>query len=149
MAILIGLAACATGDRGPAVPPTPATISLERQVHSLVNAHRASKRLASLAWSDVIADQARRHSQNMAAGRTRFGHGGLGRRLENIKPSIPWSRAAENAAISRSASGALTAWLKSRGHKRAIEGNYDLTGIGVARSANGSVYFTQIFVKAK
>jgi uncharacterized protein YkwD len=49
------------------------------------------------------------------------------------------------------ASGQMTArevvngWLKSPGHKKNIEGNFVLTGIGYARSKKGDIYFTQIF----
>jgi uncharacterized protein YkwD len=32
------------------------------------------------------------------------------------------------------------------GHRKNIEGPYEVTGIGVARNAQGEVYFTQIFV---
>jgi uncharacterized protein YkwD len=37
-------------------------------------------------------------------------------------------------------------WLASTGHRKNIEGGYDTTGIGIARSPAGKVYVTQIFV---
>jgi len=36
-------------------------------------------------------------------------------------------------------------WLNSPGHKKNIEGNFTLTGIGYARDHKGNIYFTQIF----
>jgi uncharacterized protein YkwD len=149
LVLLLSLAACAKGDVGPAAPSPPAMLSLEQQTHSRINAYRASKGLPSLTWSDVIANQARRHSQSMASGKTRFGHGGFRDRLAIIGRSIQWSHGGENAAISRTASGAVAVWLKSRGHRKEIEGKFNLTGIGAARAANGSVYFTQIFIDSK
>ena len=34
-------------------------------------------------------------------------------------------------------------------HKKNIDGDYDLAGVGAAQDANGVVYFTQIFVKKR
>ncbi len=39
----------------------------------------------------------------------------------------------------------MSGWLRSPGHRENIEGAYDLTGIGVARSRQGVYYFTQLF----
>ena len=36
--------------------------------------------------------------------------------------------------------------LASPAHRENLEGPYDLTGIGVARSRSGEVFFTQFFV---
>ena len=38
-------------------------------------------------------------------------------------------------------------WLHSPGHRRNIEGDFRLTGIGLAEGSNGMIYFTQIFVR--
>ena len=40
-------------------------------------------------------------------------------------------------------------WLNSDGHRKNIEGNYNLTGIGVVKGKDGALYFTQIFVNKK
>ncbi|MGA1825447.1 MAG: CAP domain-containing protein [bacterium] len=40
-------------------------------------------------------------------------------------------------------------WLNSPGHKKNIEGNYNLTGIGVVQANNLTYYFTQIFVLSR
>ena len=44
------------------------------------------------------------------------------------------------------AAEAVQGWLASRGHQKNIEGPYALTGVGVAATAKGEVYLTQIFV---
>jgi uncharacterized protein YkwD len=38
-------------------------------------------------------------------------------------------------------------WLNSPGHRRNIEGDFRLTGIGIAKRSDGMVYFTQIFIR--
>ena len=40
----------------------------------------------------------------------------------------------------------MTGWLQSPGHRRNIEGDFDLTGIGIVRVAAGTYFFTQLFV---
>jgi uncharacterized protein YkwD len=44
-----------------------------------------------------------------------------------------------------SAREVVDGWLKSPGHKRNIEGDFTLTGIGIASDKQGNIYFTQIF----
>ena len=46
-----------------------------------------------------------------------------------------------------SAGEVVNMWLNSPGHKRNIEGNFTLTGIGIAEADNGYLYFTQIFLR--
>jgi uncharacterized protein YkwD len=125
------------------------TATLERQAYRRVNDHRVSRRKRALAWSDVIAEQARQHSLRMARGAARFGHGGFEKRVKAINRSRTARKAAENVAIDYTAERAVQAWLKRGGHRANIEGDYDLTGVGAAVDRQGRVYFTQIFIKSK
>lgn len=129
--------------------PTPAVVGLERQVYAAVNDYRSARRLPALAWSDVAANQARGHSRKMASGATSLGHRDFRKRAATIEKTLPWSRAAENVARSRSVERAVELWLRSRGHRRNIEGGFDVTGIGAATGPDGLIYFTQIFIKSK
>ena len=74
-------------------------------------------------------------------------------RAEVIGASIEISGLAENISKHDRSSGfvdaALKKWLGSPVHKRNIDGDYDLAGVGAAQDANGVVYFTQIFVKKR
>jgi uncharacterized protein YkwD len=85
----------------------------------------------------------------MAAGATAFGHDGFEQRVAAIGQTIAWSNAGENVALDYSAAGAVEAWIGSPGHRANIEGQYDVTGVGVATGRNGSMYFTQIFIKTR
>lgn len=127
--------------------------SIEKAVHTQVNQYRASQGLPALTLDSRISEQARLHSQNMASGAVPFGHDGFQQRIQAIAKVIPYSAAAENVAYNQGysdpATQAVQGWLKSPGHLANIKGNYGLTGIGVAKKANGAYYFTQIFIRKR
>jgi uncharacterized protein YkwD len=151
--LVTGPASLSSAREDAAVRPAESYAPLERQVLVSINAYRAAKGLGSLAWNDKIAAQAREHSRDMACGVTAFGHDGFDRRLHVLVKTIAWSGAAENVFMSLNvqdpAAAAVGGWLDSPGHRENIEGDYDLTGVGIARSSNGSLYFTQIFLKSR
>ncbi|WP_319423319.1 CAP domain-containing protein [Pleurocapsa sp. FMAR1] len=124
--------------------------NLAQQVHQQVNKYRASVDLAPLKLNTQISNQAQIHSQNMAQQKVEFGHQGFDSRIEALKNNIAYSRAAENVAYNQGygdpASEAVKGWIKSEGHRQNMVGNYNLTGIGVAKNQQGEYYFTQIFI---
>jgi len=124
---------------------------IENRVFELVNEHRTSEGLATLGWSELIAEQCRIHSEDMAEGTVDFGHDGFNDRVENIRQEIDVVRAGENVAYNMGyidpAQQAVDAWLLSSGHRQNIEGDYVLTGVGVAKSEGDAYYFTQIFIQ--
>jgi uncharacterized protein YkwD len=128
-----------------------ATTQLERDAFNRINAYRKTKGLPALVWNEAIAVQARIHSQNMANGRVPFGHDGFAARIAATK--VPYSGAAENVAwnmgYTEPAKQAAEGWFKSPGHETNIRGNYGLSAVGVARNAQGKVYFTQLFIKPR
>ena len=54
-----------------------------------------------------------------------------------------------NMGYSDPAGRVVERWLNSPGHKKNIEGNYNLTGIGVIQADQVTYYFTQIFVLSR
>ena len=125
---------------------------LEQHVHRMVNEHRVSQGLKPLTFNPKIAAIARRHSQDMATGRVGFSHGGFESRREKIAGFIaqPWvgeNVAANNGDFLYTGEEAVSGWLQSPGHRRNIEGAYDLTGVGIAQGPAGEYYFTQLFVR--
>lgn len=126
--------------------------ALEAETRDLVNRHRRDAGLPPLRSDPAIAAIARRHSEAMAAGRVPFGHEAVEGRRRRIERTIPLEAMAENVGANdrpaRSAArAAVSGWLGSAGHRENIEGDYDTTGVGVARDRRGAWYFTQIFVK--
>jgi uncharacterized protein YkwD len=144
----------ATPVTAPAVPQIASasdTQSLEQAAHDQVNRYRASQGLPALAWNEAIAAQARNHSNAMAQGQTAFGHGGFDGRVKAT--GVSFSGAAENVAYSQGYNNpvdvAVDGWIKSPGHKSNMEGDYNTAGIGVARNAQGEIYFTQVFLRSR
>ena len=120
--------------------------SLETEILQYVNEDRKEHGLEALKLNELESSLALKHSQDMALGKVKFGHGGFNDRAKTIQKSLGSTEIGENVA-----SGPMTArevvdgWLNSPGHKKNIEGNFTLTGIGYARDKKGDIYFTQIF----
>nr|WP_245562032.1 CAP domain-containing protein [Stanieria cyanosphaera] len=123
---------------------------LEQSVHQQINQYRQSINLPPLQLNSLISEQARMHSQDMAEGKVPLSHEGFEQRAKAIENSIDYSRVAENVAYNQGYSDPVTqavqGWIDSPGHRQNIEGNYNLTGIGVVKNDRGEYYFTQIFV---
>ncbi len=82
----------------------------------------------------------------MAEGKTKFGHDGFEKRAKAIQKELGSVEVGENVAEGQmSAREVVDGWLNSPGHKRNIEGNFTLTGIGYATNKKGNIYFTEIF----
>ncbi|MCU0552525.1 MAG: CAP domain-containing protein [Leptolyngbya sp. Prado105] len=124
---------------------------MEQDILRRINRYRSSKGLSALTWSSDIAHQARSHSRNMAKKIVSFGHQGFAQRSKAISNSTQSLSTAENVAWVASrrdpAGQAVEAWLKSPKHLQNIEGNFNITGIGISISSSGEYYFTQDFAK--
>jgi uncharacterized protein YkwD len=124
-------------------------LSIEEAILADVNAYRKQRHLQPLKMDARISKQAQIHSINMAQHRLPFGHINFLKRVHIVHKEIKNSGAAsENVAYNyKDAHDVVKNWLQSPGHKRNIVGNYDLTGLGIARDAKGRMYFTQMFFK--
>lgn len=134
------------------VQPTPTTeTAVEDRVLELVNQYRADKGLGALSLHATVVAQARTHATNMAAKTVAFGHDGFQQRVDAINKVVSISLAGENVAFNAGLSDpgrvAFDAWIKSDGHRANIEGDFDITGIGVVKTKDGIYYFTQIFAR--
>jgi len=122
---------------------------MENSILYYVNLHRRRIGLAPLRMNGVESSVAAQHSRNIASGRTPFGHQGLDNRFDYISNRVPSvTNIGENVAYGQmSAKEVVDAWLSSSGHRRNIEGNFTMTGIGLARGRKGGLYYTQIFTR--
>jgi uncharacterized protein YkwD len=124
---------------------------IEQDILAQINDYRSRQGLAPLQSNPTVYEQARQHSLAMANGRVPFSHDGFEERIRAISQQLAYGGAAENVAFNQGygspASQAVSGWLRSSGHRQNIEGQYNLTGIGVAQSADGGYYVTQIFVR--
>ena len=124
---------------------------LVQQVHEQINQYRSSLDLEPLTLNKRISQQAEIHSQNMAQQKVEFSHQGFDARIQALENDLDYRSAAENVAYNQGygnpAEQVVAGWLKSEGHRQNIVGNYNLTGIGVAKNQQGEYYFTQIFIR--
>ncbi|MGL5880948.1 MAG: CAP domain-containing protein [Xenococcaceae cyanobacterium] len=124
--------------------------ALEKSIFQKINEYRRSQNLTTLKFDDRLSEQARIHSQAMASGNVPFSHDRFEERTRAIEGAIDYRSIAENVAYNQGfgdpVTQAIDGWLKSPSHRQNIEGNFNLTGIGVAKNSRNEYYFTQIFV---
>ena len=126
------------------------TDKLKEDVLKYTNQYRKSKGLHTLEMRDDLNAIARKHSEDMASGRTSFGHNGYNQRVVKIKKTVKPCEGfvAENVAYgANNGKEAFDIWKKSSEHRKNMLGDYKYIGIGTARSKKGIIYYTQIFVR--
>lgn len=119
--------------------------ALERSIHKQIDQYRQSLNLPPLTIDPAISAKARAHSQKMAQSGT------LIHTMDSVDIQRKYPTAAENIASTQDYPHpdriAVQDWIASQAHQQNILGNYNLTGIGVAKNAQGEYFFTQIFIK--
>jgi uncharacterized protein YkwD len=120
---------------------------LVNDVFKETNEFRKSNGLKLLTMTDALNAIAQKHSENMASGKTSFGHDGFDKRNVLAMKTLPDMRGfAENVALdAKSARAVLELWKNSSGHRRNLLGNYRYIGIGIARDKQGRIFYTQVF----
>ncbi len=115
----------------------------------LVNNHRKSKGLRALTHVDSLSDIALNHSRDMASKKVSFGHTGFSSRCTQARNVMDGNLCAENVAMGqKTAEAVFSSWMNSSSHRANIE-NSRLThsGLGIAVSANGTYYWTHLFLE--
>jgi uncharacterized protein YkwD len=126
----------------------------ERRAFDLINAERRERGESVLVWDAELTRMARLHSENMA--RLNF--------FDHIDPQgqnmtmraracgvCGWSAMAENIAYNSGyddpAAFAVERWMTSPKHRaNLLRQGFTHSGVGVARAADGRIFFTQVFV---
>jgi uncharacterized protein YkwD len=137
-----------------AIPRIREIESLEQQCLDEVNRVRRIRRLATLDFYDDLLPVARRYSRRMAEERF-FSHtdpDGRTVRERVDDADIRWRMVGENLAYSNGyinpVAASLHSWMESPGHRRNIlDPDFRLTAIGAWIDTDGTVYFTEIFLK--
>jgi uncharacterized protein YkwD len=137
-------------ERAPKSTPVAPMNSIELATYNLVNKYRQTRNLPPLVADPDISAQAKAHSERMARSGN-MSHDGFNDRVASVAKTIVYRNAAENVAYNMGYGQpdlvAVQGWIESPGHKKNMIGQFDLTGIGVARGARGEYYFTQIFIR--
>ncbi|MBC2580876.1 SafA/ExsA family spore coat assembly protein [Clostridium sp. DJ247] len=126
--------------------------ALENQVITLVNAQRAKAGLQPLKANWELSRVARYKSQDMA-NKGYFSHtsptyGSPFKMMESF--GIRFTAAGENIAMGqRTPQEVMNSWMNSSGHRANIlNPSYNQIGVGLAKSSNGTYYWTQEFIKS-
>lgn len=126
----------------------------ERRIMELVNEERTKSRVGNLVWDSRLASLARSYSRKMA-NENFFGHkDGDGKNLvDRIKDFeiTNWRGVGENLFFCKGyddpAATAVLGWMNSAGHRsNLLKNSWKSTGVGIARSSDGRVYVTQVFM---
>jgi uncharacterized protein YkwD len=156
----------ASGCTVPAVEPTPSPApapasaaaaakdrfgATEARIFGLINAERRRQGLPALVYNEQLDQMAVIQARNMAHFQ-KMSHillesslPTLGDRARYV--SYPFGRLAENVALGYpNAESVVEGWMTSKGHRANIL-NSDVveTGIAVARSSAGGLYYCQVF----
>ncbi len=132
-------------------------VDLEKQTFALINQKRAEFGLQPIVWSDEVAKIARLHSENMAKFNF-FSHTGIdGKMVDDRADELgitKWKAMGENIAYNRGYQKplecAVEKWMESPGHRENLLNNrWKESAIGIAVTANGTYYFTQVFLVRK
>lgn len=119
-----------------------------------MNAQRLAAGLKPLRWDEKLASVARMHSRNMAT-QNFFSHKGVNGEYVDDRAAqfgiLNWLAIGENIAFMTGyadpASKAVEKWMESPSHKKNIlNDQWRESAIGVAVGADGSFYFTQVFI---
>ena len=138
----------ARGDSG-----EPSHAQLEARFYAMVNDHRAARHLIELERDSELDAVARAHSADMARRRylAHVNPEGLNP-LQRIQTAgiDGFTLAAENAGQTdrgEPATEILRGWIASPVHRRNLHAPpFNRTGVGIARAANGTFYFTQLYL---
>lgn len=145
----------------PSVPSTPSAptipsgstdiTSLENEVVRLVNVERVKAGLPELVQNSEVGRVARIKSEDFVKNNY-FSHTSptYGSPFDMLKSfGITFTAAGENIASGqKTAADVMNSWMNSSGHRANIlNSTYNKIGVGVAKDSNGSLYWTQIFIR--
>ena len=129
-------------------------LDLERRAFELINRQRTATGLEALAWSDDAAKIARLHSENMA-NYNFFSHTGIDGSMVNDRADSfgvrKWRAIGENIAYNQGFENpvefAVERWMQSPKHRdNLLNSRWKESGIGIAVTADGTYYFTEVFL---
>lgn len=120
---------------------------MEVEILEDLNIYRKANGLSELEPISAISLESEDHNQYMIQTGT-VSHDNFSSRASYLMSELGAKKVGENVGYGyRTADAVVNAWLKSKGHKENIDGDYTHFGISVRQDANGKNYFTNIFVK--
>ena len=152
----VSLAGCAIPVAAPSPAASPPRVAgayttAEARIFDLINAERQRHGLPALVFNDKLDQMAKIQATNMAYFQ-KMAHTIPEARLPALKDRATnvgygYREIAENVALGYpSAESVVRGWMNSTGHRRNIlNAGVVETGIGIARSSAGGIYYCQVF----
>ncbi len=130
----------------------PSASNLEMETFELINEERRANGLKELVWDEDLTRMARKHSESMVR-YDFFAHTGPDGAMMERAQQLGISRCkalgeniAYNLGYTDPAAFAVKHWIVSTGHHdNMLRRIFTHTGVGVARAADGRIFFTQVF----
>jgi uncharacterized protein YkwD len=123
---------------------------LGRLAVDMTNKFRVEHGNLPVAWCPYVYDVTSKHAHAMASGDEAFSHDNFDRRVTLIRASVgqihgSGENIAYNQGTSKVAETAVEGWIASEGHRQNLIGEYSHCAVGVAMTAYGVYYLSQIF----
>lgn len=127
---------------------------MERRAFDMINAQRVANGREPFVWDAELCRLARLHSENMAhtGSLNHVGSNGLDTAARaRAQGIVGWKALGENIAYNQGyddpSAFAVERWMISGKHRaNAMNAFFTRSAIGIAQSADGSFYFTQVFM---
>lgn len=121
--------------------------SLEVEILDELNLYRKALGLAELKVLTELSMESEDHNEYMIDVGV-VSHDNFSQRASFLMNQVGAKTVGENVGYGyKTAEAVVNAWLKSKGHRENVEGEYTHFGISVRQDAEGRNYFTNIFIK--
>ena len=121
--------------------------TIEAEILHELNTYRKALGLRELKALAELSVESEGHNEYMIEEGV-VSHDNFSLRASKLMNRVGAKSVAENVGYGYSTSKAVVnAWLKSKGHRENVEGNYTHFGISVRQDEDGKNYFTNIFIK--
>lgn len=129
-----------------AAPAGAAPVDDEARLFELHNTARAENGLPPLQYDSAAVGVARSWAAELARSTSLRHNPNLAAQVDAYV-TRDWTRIGENVGYSSTADQVHTAYMNSPGHRANILGDFNRMGIGAARSADGRLWTTIVFIK--
>ncbi len=121
--------------------------TIEIEILDEINLYRSALGLVELKPMVNLSIESEGHNEYMI-GKGIVSHDNFSRRASFIIQEVGARTVAENVGYGyRTSKAVVDAWLKSKGHRENVEGDFTHFGISVRQDEEGKNYFTNIFIK--
>lgn len=121
--------------------------TIEVEILDELNLYRSALGLSELKAMANLSVESEGHNEYMIDEGV-VSHDNFSLRASFLMQEVGAKKVAENVGYGyRTSEAVVNAWLKSKGHRENVEGDFTHFGISVREDADGKNYYTNIFIK--